>query len=292
MVTEKLAGKVALVTGGTSGIGLATAERFAAEGAQVFITGRRQSELDAAAKQLGANVTGVRGDVANLGDLDKLYDVIKQKSGRLDVLFANAGGGELLPLGQITEFGTSTSGLALTSKGLLFSVQKALPLMPDGASIILNASIVSVKGMPAFSVYSATKAAVRSFARTWSVNLKDRKIRVNAVSPGVIITPAYSSLMSDEQIEQCQASTSASAPLGRPGTPDKVAPKPLSSSRRMTAATSRALSCSSMVAWRKSEGAGFKVGEADTRAARVHECAQHIPNVTMVSLPGLNHVPG
>jgi NAD(P)-dependent dehydrogenase (short-subunit alcohol dehydrogenase family) len=222
MVTKKLAGKVALVTGGTSGIGLATAERFAAEGAQVFITGRRQSELDAAAKQFGANVTGVRGDVANLGDLDQLYDVIKQKSGRLDVLFANAGGGEFLPLGQITE-AHFDKWFGINVKGLLFSVQKALPLMPDGASIILNASIVSVKGMPAFSVYSATKAAVRSFARTWSVDLKDRKIRVNAVSPGVIITPAYSSLMSDEQIEQYKASTSASAPLGRPGTPDEIA---------------------------------------------------------------------
>jgi NAD(P)-dependent dehydrogenase (short-subunit alcohol dehydrogenase family) len=221
-MSKKLAGKVALITGGTSGIGLATAERFTAEGAQVFITGRRQSELDAAVKQLGASIAGVRGDVANLGDLDKLYAFIKQKAGRLDVLFANAGGGEFLPLGQITE-AHFDKWFGINVKGLLFTVQKALPLMPDGASIILNASIVSVKGTPAFSVYSATKAAVRSFARTWSVDLKDRKIRVNAVSPGVVITPAYSTLMSDEQIEQYKTNTSATVPLGRPGTPDEIA---------------------------------------------------------------------
>ena len=187
-MSQKLAGKVAVVTGGNSGIGLATAKRFAAEGASVVVTGRRQGELDAAVKEIGGNATGVRGDVANLADLDRLYETVKQKHGRVDVVFANAGGGEFAPLGSITEehydktFNTNV-------KGVLFTVQKALPLMPDGASIILNASIVGVKGMEAFSVYSATKAAVRSFARTWTMDLKARKIRVNSISPGPIETP-------------------------------------------------------------------------------------------------------
>jgi NAD(P)-dependent dehydrogenase (short-subunit alcohol dehydrogenase family) len=221
---KKLAGKVALITGGSSGIGLATAERFVAEGAKVFLTGRRQTELDAAVKQFGDQVTGVRGDVANLADLDKLYDVIKQQAGRLDVLFANAGGGEFLPLGQITE-AHFDKWFGINVKGLLFTVQKALPLMPTGASIILNSSIFSSKGVPAFSVCSATKAAVRSFARTWSVDLKDRKIRVNAVSPGVVITPVFSGSlgMSAEQIEQYKARLSATVPLGRSGTTDEIA---------------------------------------------------------------------
>ena len=189
----KLDGKVAVITGGTSGIGLATAKRFAAEGAKVVVTGRRQAELDAAVKDIGGNAVGVRGDVANLADLDRLYATVKEKHGRVDVLFANAGGGEFAPLGQITE---EHFDKAFNSnvKGLLFSVQKALPLIPDGGSIILNASIVSIKGMEAFSVYSATKAAVRSFARTWTVDLKARKIRVNAISPGPIETPAMDSL--------------------------------------------------------------------------------------------------
>jgi NAD(P)-dependent dehydrogenase (short-subunit alcohol dehydrogenase family) len=223
-MAKKLEGKVALVTGGSSGIGLTTAERFAAEGAQVFITGRRQAELDAAVKQIGQDVVGIRGDVANLADLDKLFDVIKQKAGRLDVLFANAGGGEFLPLGQITE-AHFDKWFGINVKGLLFTVQKALPLMPDGASIILNASIVSIKGMPAFSVYSATKAAVRSFARTWAVDLKDRKIRVNAISPGIVVTPAYKAGlgMSDEQVEQYVTQASATVPLGRPGTTEEIA---------------------------------------------------------------------
>ena len=184
-MTKKLEGKVAVVTGGSSGIGLATAQRFAAEGAKVVITGRRQPELDSAVKKIGGDAIGVRGDVANLADLDRLYATVKEKHGRVDVLFANAGGGEFAPLGQITEehFDKAFDG---NVKGLLFSVQKALPLMPDGASIILNASIVSIKGMESFSVYSATKAAVRSFARTWTADLKARKIRVNAISPGPI----------------------------------------------------------------------------------------------------------
>jgi NAD(P)-dependent dehydrogenase (short-subunit alcohol dehydrogenase family) len=223
-MTGKLAGKVALVTGGTSGIGLATAERFVAEGAQVFITGRRKEELDAAVRRIGRNVTGVQGDVAKLPDLDRLYDTIKQKAGRLDVLFANAGGGEFLPLGQITE-AHFDKWFGVNVKGLLFTVQKGLPLMHEGASIVLNASIVSIKGFPAFSVYSATKAAVRSFARTWSVDLKDRKIRVNAVSPGTVITPGYKDALglTGEQIEGMKAQAAAASPSGRAGTPEEIA---------------------------------------------------------------------
>ncbi len=192
-MSGKLEGKVAVVTGGNSGIGLATAKRFVAEGAYVFITGRRQGELDAAVKEISKNVTAVQGDVGKLADLDRLYDAVKAKTGRIDILFANAGIAELAPLGEITEeqfdriFDTNV-------KGLLFTVQKALPLIPDGGSIILNASIVASKGNPASSVYSATKAAVRSFARTWTMDLKERKIRVNALSPGPINTPAYDRL--------------------------------------------------------------------------------------------------
>ena len=182
-MSRKLEGKIALITGGNSGIGLATAQRFAEEGAYVFITGRRQAELDTAVNRIGPNALGVQGDVSKLADLDRLYDTIKQKKGRIDVLVANAGSGEFGRLGEITEahydtwFGTNV-------KGMLFTVQKALPLMPDGASIILTGSIVSTKGFENFSVYSATKAAVRSFARTWTADLKARKIRVHALSPG------------------------------------------------------------------------------------------------------------
>jgi len=189
-MSQKLSNKIALVTGGSSGIGLATAKRFVSEGAYVFITGRRQTELDAALKGLGGNATAVRGDVANLADLDRLFDTIEQQKGRLDVLFANAGSGTLAPLGQITEEHFDNT-FNLNVRGLLFTVQKALPLMPPGSAIILNASTTSVKGTPAFSVYSATKAAVRSFARNWTLDLKERKIRVNAVSPGVEPTPGY-----------------------------------------------------------------------------------------------------
>jgi NAD(P)-dependent dehydrogenase (short-subunit alcohol dehydrogenase family) len=222
-MSGKLEGKVAVITGGNSGIGLATAKRFVAEGAYVFITGRRQAQLDAAVKDIGNNVSGVQGDVANLVDLDKLYAAVKVKKGRIDILFANAGSAELAPLGEITEehfdktFNTNV-------KGLLFTVQKALPLIPDGASIILNASIVASTGNPASSVYSATKAAVRSFARTWILDLKERKIRVNAISPGPIDTPGLDGLAQPEGIgEQLKASLVASVPLGRMGTPDEIA---------------------------------------------------------------------
>jgi len=223
-MTNSLAGKIALITGGSSGIGLATAKRFVAEGAYVFITGRRQTELDAAVKEIGGNVTAVRGDVSNFADLDRLFATIKEQKGRLDVLFANAGGGAFVPLGQITEEHFDKY-FGINVKGTLFTVQKALPLMPEGAAIVINASMVSIKGFPAFSVYAATKAALRSFARTWSVDLKDRKLRVNVVSPGTVVTPAYKSELglNDEQIEQFKAQAAATTPLGRAGTPDEIA---------------------------------------------------------------------
>ena len=221
---SKLEGKVAVITGGNSGIGLATAQRFVAEGAYVFITGRRQSELDAAAKQIGKNVTAVQGDVSNLADLDRLYATVKQEKGHIDILFANAGTGEFGPLGAINEEHFDKIFNA-NVKGLLFSVQKALPLLKDGSSIILNASIVSSTGSPALSVYSASKAAVRSFARTFTSDLKDRKIRVNAVSPGVIPSPGYRNSLglTDEQIKQYTDSAVDKIPLGRTGTLDEVA---------------------------------------------------------------------
>ncbi len=220
---NKLDGKIALVTGGTSGIGLATAKRFVAEGAYVFITGRRQPELDAAVEAIGKNVTGVQSDVSKLTDLDRLFATIEQEQGHLEVIFANAGGGEIAPLGSITEehfdktFNTNV-------KGLLFTIQKALPLLPNGASIILNASTAATVGTPAFSVYSATKAAVRSFARNWILDLKDRQIRVNAISPGVVPTPGYNHLgLNDEQVQEFVDSQAATIPLGRVGTPDEIA---------------------------------------------------------------------
>jgi NAD(P)-dependent dehydrogenase (short-subunit alcohol dehydrogenase family) len=219
----KLSGKIAVITGGNSGIGLATAQRFVAEGAYVFITGRRQAELDAAVKLIGHDVTGVQGDVSNLADLDRLYAKVKEQKGKIDILFANAGGGEFAPLGSITEehyektFNTNV-------KGLLFTVQKALPIFTDSGSIILNASIVASKGFGAFSVYSATKAAVRSFARTWTTDLKDRKIRVNVVSPGPIDTPGVAGLVgSEEEAKQLKAGFAASVPLGRVGESDEIA---------------------------------------------------------------------
>jgi NAD(P)-dependent dehydrogenase (short-subunit alcohol dehydrogenase family) len=220
---KRLEGKVALITGGNSGIGLATAQRFAAEGAFVFITGRRQKDLDTAVKEIGPNAFGVQGDVSNLADLDRLYATIKEKKGKIDIIFANAGGGEFAPLGSITEEHYDKT-FNINVKGLLFTVQKALPLLVDGASIILNASIVSIKGMEAFSVYSATKAAVRSFARTWTVDLKARKIRVNAISPGPIETPGMTSLATtEEEAKQFKSNLAASTPMGRVGVPDEIA---------------------------------------------------------------------
>ena len=222
-MSKKLEGKVAVITGGNSGIGLATARRFVAEGAYVFITGRRQAELDEAVRQVGKHVTGVQGDVSNLADLDRLLATVKQQQGRLDLPFANAGIPALAPLGKITEEHFDRQ-FDINVKGALFTVQKALPLLPDGASIILNASIVASKGLSSNSVYSATKAAVRSFARTWTTDLKDRGIRVNAVSPGSIDTPGLSDLLASSETGQQRLKMLASAvPLGRLGTPDEIA---------------------------------------------------------------------
>ena len=220
---SKLEGKIALITGGNSGIGLATAKRFVNEGAYVFITGRRNAQLTAAVKEVGKNVTSVQGDASNLGDLDRLFAQIKKEKGKLDIVFANAGIAKYAPLGTITEeFFDSIFNINV--KGLLFTVQKALLLMPDGASIILNASIVASKGLSSNSVYSATKAAVRSFARTWTTDLKDRRIRVNAVSPGSIDTPGLSDLLaSSETGQQRLKMIRNTVPLGRLGTPDEIA---------------------------------------------------------------------
>jgi len=223
-MSQKLAGKIAVITGGSSGIGLATAKRFVNEGAYVFITGRRQSELDAAVSEIGHNATGVQGDVSKLADIDKLYAAVKQQKGKLDIVFANAGTGAFAPLEQISEEHFDKQ-FNVNVKGLLFTVQKALPLLQPGGSIVLNASIVATKGSQALSVYSATKAAVRSFARTWSVDLKDRKIRVNAISPGIIPTPGYNTSlgMTQEQVDQFVQSSIPNIPLSRPGTTDEIA---------------------------------------------------------------------
>jgi NAD(P)-dependent dehydrogenase (short-subunit alcohol dehydrogenase family) len=219
----KLEGKIALVTGGNSGIGLATANQFVSEGAYVYITGRREPELAAAVREIGRNVTAVQGDVSNRSDLDRLFAQIKQEKEKLDILFANAGIAKYAPLGKITEEHYD-SIFNVNVKGLLFTVQKALALMPDGSSIILNASIVASKGFSSNSVYSATKAAVRSFARTWTTDLKDRRIRVNAVSPGSIDTPGLNNLFaSSETGQQRLKMISNAVPLGRLGTPDEIA---------------------------------------------------------------------
>jgi NAD(P)-dependent dehydrogenase (short-subunit alcohol dehydrogenase family) len=218
---SKLTGKIALVTGGNSGIGLATAKRFVAEGATVYITGRRQKELDSAVREIGAGVIAIQGDIANLADLDRMFATIREHSGRLDILFANAGIGEFVPLGQITEAHFDKI-FDVNVKGTVFTVQKALPLMRDGGAIVINGSMVSIKGMAAFSVYAATKAALRSFARTWSMDLKGRGIRINVVSPGTVITPGYKNL-GDAQVNQIKESVAATTPLGRVGTTDEIA---------------------------------------------------------------------
>jgi NAD(P)-dependent dehydrogenase (short-subunit alcohol dehydrogenase family) len=219
----KLDGKIALITGGNSGIGLATAKRFVKEGAYVFITGRKQAKLDEAVKQVGTNVTGVQGDVGKLSDLDRLFEQIKKEKGKLDIVFANAGIATYAPLGAIDE-AHFDSIFSSNVKGMLFTVQKSLPLLPDGASIILNASIVGSKGFAANSVYSATKAAVRSFARTWTTDLKARHIRVNAISPGPIDTEGLRELVgSTEAGKDRLKGLSSMVPLGRMGAPDEIA---------------------------------------------------------------------
>jgi NAD(P)-dependent dehydrogenase (short-subunit alcohol dehydrogenase family) len=223
---KRLEGKVAVITGGSSGIGLATAHRFVEEGAYVFITGRRQGELDAAVDKIGKNnVTGVQGDVSNLADLDRLYATVKGRHGHMDILFANAGIAEFAPLGEISE-AHFDKAFDVNVKGLLFSVQKALSLFQDGTggSIVLNASVASSKGFGMSTVYSATKAAVRSFARTWTVDLKQRGIRVNAISPGPIDTPIFSTaIKTEEQIEQFKTGIVSAVPMGRMGSPNEIA---------------------------------------------------------------------
>ncbi len=214
-MSKKLEGKIALITGGSAGIGLATAKQFVEEGAYVYITGRRQPELDAAVASIGSNIKGLQGDVTKLADLDRIYAQIGKEKGRLDIVFANAGGGPLVPLGSITEEHYD-SVFDVNVKAVVFTVQKALPLMPNGGSIVLNASIVSIKGFPAFSIYSATKAAVRSFARTWTTDLKDRGIRVNAVSPGPTDTPLLNEAFSNPDAKKALADTVVMGRLGRP----------------------------------------------------------------------------
>lgn len=220
---KKLANKVALVTGGNSGIGLATAVEFAAEGAKVIITGRRQQAIDEALKHIGHDAVGIQGDVSSLADLDRLFAEIKAKYGHIDVLFANAGLAEVAPFGMVTEEHFDRE-FDINVKGLFFTVQKALPLLQDGSSIILNASIAASKGMAAFSVYSATKAAVRSFARSWTTDLKERKIRVNAISPGPIETPIFGKMgLTEEQAAGFGAAVVPQIPLGRFGAASEIA---------------------------------------------------------------------
>ena len=220
-MNKQLDGKIALVTGGTSGIGLATAQVLAAQGAQVFITGRRQAELDAAVDAIGAAATGIRADASKLAELDAVYAQIAKQVGRLDILFANAGGGDMQPLGAISEehfdriFGTNV-------RGVVFTVQKALPLLVDGASVILTGSTTSVKGTASFNVYSASKAAVRNFARSWALDLKDRGIRVNVVSPGPVRTPGLGELVPNEHRQGLFDALAAQVPLGRLGEPEEI----------------------------------------------------------------------
>jgi NAD(P)-dependent dehydrogenase (short-subunit alcohol dehydrogenase family) len=222
-MSKKLEGKVALITGGSSGIGLATAERFVGEGAHVYITGRHREQLDEAVNKIGRNVTAVQADVSVPGDLDRLYAQIKLEKGKLDTVFANAGGGTLLPLGAISEkqyhdtFDTNV-------KGVVFTVQKALPLLQAGATIVLNSSTNASKGMAASSIYGASKAAVRNLARGWTTDLKDRKIRVNVVSPGVVVTLGYKKAgLTDEQIKGFAAQMVTMIPLGRTAEADEIA---------------------------------------------------------------------
>jgi len=220
-MNTQLSGKIALVTGGSSGIGLASAQELTQRGAKVYITGRRQEELDAAVALIGPTARGIRADASVLSDLDSVFSTIADESGRLDILFANAGGGDMLPLGAITEehfdriFGTNV-------RGVLFTVQKALPLLTDGASVILTGSTAAVKGTASFSVYSASKAAVRNLARSWALDLKERGIRVNVVSPGPVRTPGLGGIVPEEQRQGLFDMLAAGVPLGRLGEPDEI----------------------------------------------------------------------
>ncbi len=219
----KLQGKTAVITGGSSGIGLATAKRFAAEGSYVFITGRRQAELDKAVDEIGDGVTGIKSDIASLDDLDRLFAIVRDKRGGLDILFANAGVGDVAQLGMITEEQFDRT-FGINVRGTLFTVQKALPLMKAGGSIILTGSTTGSKGTPAFSVYSATKAAVRNFARSWALDLKDSDIRVNALSPGATSTPGLHGIATTPEEEKALvAGLVAQTPIGRLGQPEEIA---------------------------------------------------------------------
>ncbi|MGE5112248.1 MAG: SDR family oxidoreductase, partial [Acidobacteriaceae bacterium] len=222
-MSKKFAGKIAVVTGGSSGIGLATTKRFVEEGMEhVFITGRRKKPLDNAVAEIGKKVTAVQGDVANLSDLDRLYETVKKQNRKIDVIFANAGLAMLAPFGKVDEQFFDLHFDA-NVKGLFFSVQKGLPLMNDGGSIIINGSVADIKGFPAMSVYSATKAAVRSFARTWTNDLRARRIRANVLSPGHIDTPIMDSLQQGEALVQMKKQMENNIPLGRLGEPDEIA---------------------------------------------------------------------
>lgn len=218
----RLQGKIAVITGANSGIGLASAKRFAREGARVFMTGRRQAELDAAVAEVGGDAVGVQGDVSKLADLDRLYEVVRDEAGKIDVLFANAGGGEFAALDQITEDHYDRT-FDSNVKGTLFSVQKALPLLRDGASVILTGSTAASGGLPAFSVYSASKAAIRSFARGWIVDLGPRRIRVNVLAPGSTLTPGWSALVPADRHQAFVAGASSMTPLGRVADPEEIA---------------------------------------------------------------------
>ena len=220
---NKLTNKVAVITGGNSGMGLATARLFVQEGATVIITGRRERELDDAVRSIGGDIHAFRGDIASLADTERLRAFVQEKFGRVDVVFANAGGGALVPFGKVSEEDFDRT-VNLNLKGTFFSVQTLLPLVPDGGSIILNASIAATKGLPSFTVYSATKAAIRSFSRTWTTDLAPRRIRVNTLSPGSIETPILLSAgFTQEQSDAYWASEGAKAPLGRPGRPEEIA---------------------------------------------------------------------
>jgi NAD(P)-dependent dehydrogenase (short-subunit alcohol dehydrogenase family) len=221
---QNLAGKIAVITGGSSGIGLATAKRFVEEGAHVVITGRREKELKEAVALIGRNITTVTGDVSRLEDLDRLYAVVKEKHGHIDILFANAGAGTIAPLAMATEQHFDQT-FDVNVKGMFFTVQKALPLFKDGGSIVLNSSVSNVKGLAGFTAYAASKAAVRNFARGWTMELKDRNIRVNCMSPGAIETPALATTtgLTAEQAEQAVAGFTSQIPMGRRGKPEEIA---------------------------------------------------------------------
>jgi NAD(P)-dependent dehydrogenase (short-subunit alcohol dehydrogenase family) len=217
-IMGKLEGKVAVITGGSSGMALASARRFVEEGAYVFITGRRQKQLDEAVKLIGRNVTGVRGDASNLDDLDRLFETVKREKGKIDILYASAGWGEAVPLGEVTEQHFDAI-FDLNVRGTLFTVQKALPLLNDGGSIFMTGSVASVKGFPGFSVYAASKAALRSFARTWLNELKGRNIRVNVLGPGPIATPMQEQAITPEAKQMFESLI----PRGKMGQPEEIA---------------------------------------------------------------------